>query len=435
MLLSVTNLSKAYGDNQVLNGVSFTMHAGDKWGLVGANGVGKSTLIKIVMGEVEADTGSVAIGPGVEIGYLPQVLGGGGPDDRPTAGGGAGAPARSGAQAARAGGADGRRRAADLGADAGGLWTGVARSSSGWAAMAANAPRRGCPGRAWRGAPGARPPVGDALRRRESARGAGGAALAGAGAAAARRADQPPGLCGAGLAGRLSGRAIAARCWWFRTTATFSTPLSPLLSRSTSTAARPSSTTAAMTFSPRPRRWPMPPGWRNTPPSRRRSTNCAAICAAGWRAAWDTRPQPSDGDKMQYNYRGGRVESSVAHNIRSAEEKLRRIEADPSPSRRSRCASIPTLTRRSLPTRRRWRCRRCVSPMANARAAGRHHPGRGRGRAYRAGRSQRGGQDDAAQDHGPPPCAGCGGRYHRRQHGDRLSRPGAGDAARRRDAV
>jgi len=74
MLLSVSNLSKAYGDNQVLNGATFTMHAGDKWGLVGANGVGKSTLVKIIVGEVEADAGTVRLGPGAEIGYLPQVL-------------------------------------------------------------------------------------------------------------------------------------------------------------------------------------------------------------------------------------------------------------------------------------------------------------------------------------------------------------------------
>ena len=74
MLLSVSNLTKAYGDNQVLNGATFTMHAGDKWGLVGANGVGKSTLVKIVAGEVEADAGTVQFGPDAEIGYLPQVL-------------------------------------------------------------------------------------------------------------------------------------------------------------------------------------------------------------------------------------------------------------------------------------------------------------------------------------------------------------------------
>lgn len=74
MLLAVTNLSKAFGDNQVLHNVTFTMHAGDKWGLVGANGVGKSTLVKIVTGEIEPDAGDVQIGAGVEVGYLPQVL-------------------------------------------------------------------------------------------------------------------------------------------------------------------------------------------------------------------------------------------------------------------------------------------------------------------------------------------------------------------------
>jgi macrolide transport system ATP-binding/permease protein len=74
MLLSVSNLTKAYGDNQVLNGATFTMYAGDKWGLVGANGVGKSTLVKIVAGELQADAGTVTLGPRAEVGYLPQVL-------------------------------------------------------------------------------------------------------------------------------------------------------------------------------------------------------------------------------------------------------------------------------------------------------------------------------------------------------------------------
>jgi macrolide transport system ATP-binding/permease protein len=41
--------------------------------------------------------------------------------------------------------------------------------------------------------------------------------------------------------------------------------------------------------------------------------------------------RPSDGDKMQYNYRGGRVEDTVGHNIRAAQEKLRRLEEDPVP--------------------------------------------------------------------------------------------------------
>ncbi len=74
MLLSINNISKAYGDNQVLNNVSFTLDTGQKLGLVGANGVGKSTLLKIIVGELEPDDGSVGLNPTVELGYLPQVL-------------------------------------------------------------------------------------------------------------------------------------------------------------------------------------------------------------------------------------------------------------------------------------------------------------------------------------------------------------------------
>lgn len=76
MLLSVELISKAYGDNQVLNQVSFTLAPGQKLGLVGANGVGKSTLLKIIVGEVEADGGRVTPAAGTQLGYLPQVLSG-----------------------------------------------------------------------------------------------------------------------------------------------------------------------------------------------------------------------------------------------------------------------------------------------------------------------------------------------------------------------
>ena len=74
MLLSVNQLSKAYGDHQVLNQVTLTLAAGQKVGLVGANGVGKSTLLKIIMGELPADSGSWQVAPGIDLGYLPQVL-------------------------------------------------------------------------------------------------------------------------------------------------------------------------------------------------------------------------------------------------------------------------------------------------------------------------------------------------------------------------
>ncbi len=74
MLLRVENVSKSYGDNQVLQNVSFTLGEDQKVGLVGANGVGKSTLLKILIGREIADDGRIWIRDGAEIGYLPQSL-------------------------------------------------------------------------------------------------------------------------------------------------------------------------------------------------------------------------------------------------------------------------------------------------------------------------------------------------------------------------
>jgi macrolide transport system ATP-binding/permease protein len=73
-LLTLTDVTKAYGDNQVLNRVSLTLAQGDKRGLVGANGVGKSTLVKIIAGELQPDSGAVHVAGDAVIGYLPQVL-------------------------------------------------------------------------------------------------------------------------------------------------------------------------------------------------------------------------------------------------------------------------------------------------------------------------------------------------------------------------
>jgi macrolide transport system ATP-binding/permease protein len=74
MLLTIDNISKSYGDHQVLNGVSFGLPLGQKLGLVGANGVGKSTLLKIIIGELAPDSGTTHIAPGAELGYLAQAL-------------------------------------------------------------------------------------------------------------------------------------------------------------------------------------------------------------------------------------------------------------------------------------------------------------------------------------------------------------------------
>ena len=73
MLLAVRNLFKAYGAINVLNDVSFIVNSGDRVGIVGSNGVGKSTLLKILVGQEEVDTGTFSYAPSTEVGYLPQT--------------------------------------------------------------------------------------------------------------------------------------------------------------------------------------------------------------------------------------------------------------------------------------------------------------------------------------------------------------------------
>ena len=72
--LTLSHVSKSFGLQRVLNDVSLTLSTGDRYGLVGMNGAGKSTLLKIIAGELAADAGAVALGPRMELGYLPQVL-------------------------------------------------------------------------------------------------------------------------------------------------------------------------------------------------------------------------------------------------------------------------------------------------------------------------------------------------------------------------
>ena len=72
MLLTVRGITKSYGALQVLQSIHMVINAGERIGLVGPNGVGKSTLLRLVMGQEEADAGTFAFGPSVEPGYLPQ---------------------------------------------------------------------------------------------------------------------------------------------------------------------------------------------------------------------------------------------------------------------------------------------------------------------------------------------------------------------------
>ena len=73
MLLAVRSLFKAYGAINVLNDVSFVVNNSDRVGIVGSNGVGKSTLLKILAGQEEVDAGTFAYAPSIEVGYLPQT--------------------------------------------------------------------------------------------------------------------------------------------------------------------------------------------------------------------------------------------------------------------------------------------------------------------------------------------------------------------------
>ena len=72
VLLSAKDLKLAYGNQILLNGVSLTVAPGEKVGLVGRNGCGKTSLFKILAGESEADSGDISRRRGLRVGYLPQ---------------------------------------------------------------------------------------------------------------------------------------------------------------------------------------------------------------------------------------------------------------------------------------------------------------------------------------------------------------------------
>ncbi len=71
-ILSGINLSKSYGALDVLEGINITIEKGDRIGLVGPNGEGKSTLLKIIAGQEEPSEGKIRRKQRLTIGYLPQ---------------------------------------------------------------------------------------------------------------------------------------------------------------------------------------------------------------------------------------------------------------------------------------------------------------------------------------------------------------------------
>ena len=73
MLLTAEHLAKDYGGKKLLGDVTLYLNAGDKVGLIGVNGTGKSTLLKVLAGVEAPDSGRVARDPNVQLAYLPQT--------------------------------------------------------------------------------------------------------------------------------------------------------------------------------------------------------------------------------------------------------------------------------------------------------------------------------------------------------------------------
>ena len=71
-LLQVTNLSKSFGGNRAVDGVSFEVAAGELLALIGPNGAGKSTTFNMVNGQLRADTGSIRLGGQELVGRKPR---------------------------------------------------------------------------------------------------------------------------------------------------------------------------------------------------------------------------------------------------------------------------------------------------------------------------------------------------------------------------
>ena len=78
-LLAARGIAKSFGSRLILDGLDFDVEAGVRMGVIGPNGGGKSTLLRILAGDEDADAGEVTQRRGLVVSYLPQQLEG---DDR-----------------------------------------------------------------------------------------------------------------------------------------------------------------------------------------------------------------------------------------------------------------------------------------------------------------------------------------------------------------
>ncbi|MBE6916111.1 MAG: ABC-F family ATP-binding cassette domain-containing protein [Ruminococcaceae bacterium] len=74
MVMQCKDLSHSFEERKLIDGVGFTIEKGDRIALIGDNGTGKTTLLKMFTGELTPDSGSIRFGPSVKFGLLPQVI-------------------------------------------------------------------------------------------------------------------------------------------------------------------------------------------------------------------------------------------------------------------------------------------------------------------------------------------------------------------------
>jgi len=71
-VIRLQNVAKQFGARVVLEDVTLDLHSNQIAALVGANGVGKTTLFRLIAGQFPPDSGTVTVSKGLEVGYLPQ---------------------------------------------------------------------------------------------------------------------------------------------------------------------------------------------------------------------------------------------------------------------------------------------------------------------------------------------------------------------------
>ena len=72
MIVTLNDIHVSFGPEIVLDEMELQLHPGEKVGMVGANGTGKSTILKLIIGQITPDKGKVIKSKSLRIGYLPQ---------------------------------------------------------------------------------------------------------------------------------------------------------------------------------------------------------------------------------------------------------------------------------------------------------------------------------------------------------------------------